>query len=322
MHNVFSIQRNNLRKVKVLFSDLSYFFNSFSRFFLTRLAYGLAQDNRVAVDKWDADYIILDKNADQKLNLSRFSPDVLDDVDADQKAAITQMQAILTIDGDEEDTQSITLFGIDYNSFLEPNLVEGEYPRSEYEVVADISLQEERGFQVGDTFDISISDKPITISGFTNNARYSVGPVIYMPLDDYHLLIKENDNQSDTINAVVVRGEVSHVPDKLEAVAINDFILSLPGYSAQNLTFGFMIGFLVLITAVVIGIFIYVLTMQKAAIFGVMKAQGISSAYIARSVIAQTAILAATGILLALVATLLGSMLLPDAVPFQNNALF
>ncbi len=65
-------------------------------------------------------------------------------------------------------------------------------------------------------------------------------------------------------------------PDELEKVAIADFIEYLPGYKAQNITFGFMIGFLVVISAIVIGIFIFVLTTQKSPIFGLMKIQGLS----------------------------------------------
>ena len=79
------------------------------------------------------------------------------------------------------------------------------------------------------------------------------------------------------INAIITRGDVQSVPNDLEETDIKSFINDLPGYSAQVLTFGFMIGFLIVIAAIVIGIFIYVLTMQKAEIFGVMKAQGISS---------------------------------------------
>jgi len=40
----------------------------------------------------------------------------------------------------------------------------------------------------------------------------------------------------------------------------------LPGYSAQVLTFVFMIGALILIAAIVIGIFIYVLMIVTAVI--------------------------------------------------------
>ena len=88
------------------------------------------------------------------------------------------------------------------------------------------------------------------------------------------------------------------------------------------LTFGFMIGFLIVIAAIVIGIFIYVLTMQKSDIFGVMKAQGISSRYIAFSVIAQTFLLATVGVLVGLAATIGTALVLPQAVPFQVNSLF
>ena len=77
-----------------------------------------------------------------------------------------------------------------------------------------------------------------------------------------------------------------------------------------------MIGFLIVIAAIVIGIFIYILTMQKQAIFGVMKAQGISNFFIARSVFVQTAILAFVGIVLGLALTYLSSLVLPVAVPF------
>ena len=70
----------------------------------------------------------------------------------------------------------------------------------------------------------------------------------------------------DKINAVVVRD--SNWKDKklnqeLEAVSINDFIENLPGYKPQNLTLNFMISFLFVISATVIGIFLYVMTLQK-----------------------------------------------------------
>ena len=91
-----------------------------------------------------------------------------------------------------------------------------------------------------------------------------------------------DESEEGRISAIVVRG----IDDTIEAVdtgnedlnvyPIADYINEIPGYTAQVLTFGLMIGFLVVIASVVIGIFIYVLTMQKSSMFGVMKAQGIS----------------------------------------------
>ncbi|MDN6690812.1 MAG: ABC transporter permease, partial [Enterococcus sp.] len=55
-------------------------------FFLTGLAYGLAQDNRTAVDKWDADSILLTEEANNNLNMSMIPLKTFDDVKADEKA--------------------------------------------------------------------------------------------------------------------------------------------------------------------------------------------------------------------------------------------
>lgn len=48
-----------------------------------------------------------------------------------------------------------------------------------------------------------------------------------------------------------------------------------------------------------------------------MKAQGISSRYIANSVVAQTFILVFTGVITGLIATVLSALVLPDAVLFK-----
>ncbi|MEG0679895.1 MAG: ABC transporter permease, partial [Carnobacterium sp.] len=95
-----------------------------------------------------------------------------------------------------------------------------------------------------------------------------------------------------------------------------------PGYTAQVLTFGLMIGFLIVIAAVVIGIFIYVLTLQKTSLFGVMKAQGISNLYISKSVVSQTFILATVGVGIGLILTILTSLVLPPVVPYRTNIIF
>ena len=110
--------------------------------------------------------------------------------------------------------------------------------------------------------------------------------------------------------------------DDLRLYSIDDYIKELPGYMAQVLTFALMIIFLIVIAAVVIGIFMYVLTVQKASMFGVMKAQGISTNYIAKSVVAQTFILAVIGVGTGLALTIITGLVLPSTVPFQQNIYF
>ncbi len=91
---------------------------------------------------------------------------------------------------------------------------------------------------------------------------------------------------------------------------------------AQALTFALMIIFLIVIAAIIIGIFMYVLTVQKASMFGVMKAQGISTAYIGKYVVIQTFLLAVMGVVTGLALTILTAYLLPNSVPFAINWYF
>lgn len=292
-------------------------------FFLTGLAYGLAQDNRMAVDKWEADQILLTEEANDNLNMSMLPRSLYDEVDAPEKAVLAQTAGVVTKE-DNGEKVDVTFFGIDPDQFLAPNITDGEMFASDDEAVADSSIEEEYGISIGDTIKLAGSDKKLKIVGFTGNARFSVAPVLYTSIGAYQEIRfeKEDDSENARINAIVTRGKIKEVPDDLVATDISKFINELPGYNAQVLTFGFMIGFLIVIAAIVIGIFIYVLTMQKSEIFGVMKAQGISSRYIAFSVIAQTFLLATSGVLIGGLATIGTALVLPAAVPFQINLLF
>ena len=80
-----------------------------------------------------------------------------------------------------------------------------------------------------------------------------------------------------------------------------------------------MITFLFVISATVIGVFLYVITLQKKNLFGVLKAQGFTNGFLMKMVLAQTFILALIGTLIGLILTLLTSLLLPEAVPVQFN---
>ncbi|GAB6384408.1 ABC transporter permease [Enterococcus cecorum] len=287
-------------------------------FFLTGLAYGLAQENRTAVDKWKADCILLSDEANGKLNMSMLTMDDYESVKAEDKAALAQFPGIVYQKGKKNQQIDVSFFGIEADEFLAPNLVKGRMFKNTGEVVVNDSLAKEDGLQVGDQLKVAGSKQTLKIVGFTDEAMYNVAPVIYMSLADFQE-IRFNQalpKETQKINAIVVRGQTKQVADNLEKVKISAFINDLPGYSAQNMTFAFMIGFLIVIAAIVIGIFIYILTMQKQAIFGVMKAQGISNFFIARSVFVQTAILAFVGIVLGLVLTYLSSLVLPAAVPF------
>ncbi|MFV0559602.1 MAG: ABC transporter permease [Enterococcus sp.] len=295
-------------------------------FFLTGLAYGLAQEYRMAIDKWDADGIVLASEANDNLNMSMLTLATQDKIKDAETASLGETAGVITTDDSKEKIDT-TIFGIEKDEFIMPNLTEGRAFSKTGEAVVDSSLKEEDSIELGDTLHLSGSDEDLTVVGFTDNARFSVAPVLYVSTDTYQKIRFEQSDTSENarVNAFIVKGNLDDVTldsDDLELTDIESFIYALPGYRAQVLTFGFMIGFLIVIAAIVIGIFIYVLTIQKQNIFGVMKAQGISSRYIANSVLLQTFLLAFIGVTIGLLATIGTSLVLPAAVPFQVNWLF
>lgn len=305
---------------------------SYLVFFLTGLAYGLAQENRTSVDKWDATGIVLADESNLNINMSMFSKELIDEVDAYETASLGVTSSVIQLveESDGDSKVNVTFFGIDEEEFIFPEIVEGDAFNGDNEVIADISLKEEEGYELNDELSLAGMDTTVTIVGFTDDAKFNVAPVLYTDHSTYQHIRSSGFGERDDeiISAIVIQtdnGELAGVDintDDLELYEIDEFITNLPGYNAQVLTFGLMIGFLVLIAAMIIGIFIYVLTLQKSAILGVMKAQGISSKYIGKSVIGQTLLLTLFGVLTGLSLTLITGLLLPNAVPYMNNFTF
>lgn len=305
---------------------------SYLVYFLTGLAYGLAQDNRTSVDKWEADSIVLTDESNTNINMSMMTFKQAEEVTADDTALLGLAPSVIRKEGEtgESSKVNVTFFGIEPDKFIMPDVIDGRAFENDNEVVADISLKEEDNIELGDTIQLAGSDKEVEVVGFTENAKFNVAPVLYTTIASYQEVRFEeaDDSENGRISAVIVRDSSESIQDvvvdsdDLVAYSIGDYIFKIPGYSAQVLTFGLMIGFLIVIAAVVIGIFIYVLTLQKTSMFGVMKAQGISSGYIAKSVVAQTFLLSTIGVGIGLILTVITSFVLPAAVPYSTNWLF
>lgn len=298
---------------------------SYLMYFLSGLAFGLIELNKAAVDKWQADTVLLAKEANSSLAFSSLSLADMDQVQADKVAPLSQFSTVVwSVDNDQEDArEKASVFGIDPTTFLAPNVTEGVMFAEVGEAIIDKRLADKLNIGIGDELAILGSSLTLKVAGLTEGSTYNVAPVIYLSLEDYQQLRFGQVNYPLNVNAFVIQGEIqSYETDNYQTLTIGEFINELPGYRAQNLTFGFMIGFLVVISAIIIGIFMYVLTIQKAPIFGIMKAQGIANRTIGGSVMSQTLLLSLAGGTIGWVLTWLSSLALPQAVPFLGNTVF
>ncbi|MBU9760880.1 FtsX-like permease family protein [Staphylococcus aureus] len=290
---------------------------SYLLFLLSGLANGLINMNKEGIDKWQADAIVLNKDANQTVQQSVFNKKDIEN--KYKKQATLKQTGEIVSNGHQKD--NVLVFGVEKSSFLVPRLIEGHKATKDNEVLADETLKN-KGFKIGDTLSLSQSDEKLHIVGFTESAKYNASPVIFT---NDAIIAKINPRLTgDKINAVVVRDtnwKDKKLNQELEAVSINDFIENLPGYKPQNLTLNFMISFLFVISATVIGIFLYVMTLQKTSLFGILKAQGFTNGYLANVVISQTLILALFGTAFGLLLTGVTGAFLPDAVPVKFDVL-
>lgn len=290
---------------------------SYLLFLLSGLANGLINMNKEGIDKWQADAIVLNKDANQTVQQSVFNKKDIEN--KYKKQATLKQTGEIVSNGHQKD--NVLVFGVEKSSFLVPSLIEGHKATKDNEVLADETLKN-KGFKIGDTLSLSQSDEKLHIVGFTESAKYNASPVIFT--NDATIAKINPRLTGDKINAVVVRDtnwKDKKLNQELEAVSINDFIENLPGYKPQNLTLNFMISFLFVISATVIGIFLYVMTLQKTSLFGILKAQGFTNGYLANVVISQTLILALFGTAFGLLLTCVTGAFLPDAVPVKFDVL-
>ncbi|HDF3720323.1 TPA: ABC transporter permease [Staphylococcus aureus] len=308
------IRRNKL-KFGLIIGVLT--MSSYLLFLLSGLANGLINMNKEGIDKWQADAIVLNKDANQTVQQSVFNKKDIEN--KYKKQATLKQTGEIVSNGHQKD--NVLVFGVEKSSFLVPSLIEGHKATKDNEVLADETLKN-KGFKIGDTLSLSQSDEKLHIVGFTESAKYNASSVIFT--NDATIAKINPRLTGDKINAVVVRDtnwKDKKLNQELEAVSINDFIENLPGYKPQNLTLNFMISFLFVISATVIGIFLYVMTLQKTSLFGILKAQGFTNGYLANVVISQTVILALFGTAFGLLLTGVTGAFLPDAVPVKFDVL-
>ncbi|WP_086428694.1 ABC transporter permease [Staphylococcus cornubiensis] len=286
---------------------------SYLLFLLSGLAKGLINMNTEGINRWHADAIVLNKDANQTVQQSSFDTSLVKGK-FDKQATLKQTGVIVSNGKIEENA---LLYGTQKDAFIVPKLTEGRAFKANNEVIADGTLKE-KGFKLGDTLSLSQSDESLKIVGFSESAKYNASPVLFgndQTIEKVNPILTK-----DKTNAVVVKDshwQKQSLDDSLEAVDIDTFIENLPGYQAQNLTLNFMIGFLFIISATVIGVFLYVITLQKTHLFGVLKAQGFTNADLVKVVLSQTFVLALIGTVIGLILTLITGNFLPSAVPIQ-----
>lgn len=307
-------------------------------FILSGLGTGLSTLSTGVLSQADFTGVVFEEGSEYSLSKSKISGSLSEEVSAQEgvsdTAALSTFNTSIRKAGTANSNEKITdivLIGIAPDSFMEPDLVEGNRwnGSEENQVIADISLENE-GYAIGDSITFSGTDKEVTIVGFTKDQTLYHQSSLYVSMDKFRDIRFPNAESANGIENVVsgiaVRGEdidmqaLTEPGSGIEYGTKEETINAIPGYVAENATITMMLWFLMIISAFILGVFFYVLTNQKTHQFGVLKAIGGSNGFIVRSVISQVFFLALISILLGIGLTSLTVLILPETMPFQLEA--
>ncbi len=297
-------------------------------FIVSGLANGLAADNASAMKNMKGDYVVLQDNAEQKLARSSIPTDQLDEIRQQEgvKEAAPLSQTMVTLSQTGKDKKiDVTIFGIEPKSMIMPDIAEGRTIENlgENEVVVDASLKE-NGVAIGDMLENEDTGVSVTVVGFAESQMFSHMPVLYTDTGSWnHMMESTGRQQKPSYSAIIVKGnkdvqtslekKISHI----EVVTKDQAIKSIPGYKEEQGSLTMMISFLIVIAAFVQAVFFYVITLQKTNQFGVLKAIGAKTSYLAKNLIGQVLILAITAIGMSIALTFGVSALFPEGMPFE-----
>lgn len=286
-------------------------------FMLLGLMLGLARENTAAITSWDTRSVTLNQAANNSLSQSLLTKKAVRHLTASQ-AAVGQTATVLAVGGHHK--QSVQFVGLNPSQFINQHklhLVAGHKLTHNNQIILDEALKN-KGYHLGSKVTFGSSKKKYTVVGFAANAKLNIASVAYGTLTTWQQL--KGVGTTFAASGIINR---THTPATHPAgtvtLSVNRFIQKLPGYAAQNDTFAVMIGFLLVITLVIIAIFFYILTLQKRPHYAVLRAQGIPARKLINATIAQALILICAGIVVALLATSATASVLPAAVPMSFN---
>ncbi len=307
------IKREKLRYGLII---LMIFLISYLIFVLSALATGLASENTQALESWDAQKVVLNKNANVSMSQSFLTKSDL------KRASLSKDEALLgqipvVVKKAGRPQISAQFIGVKKKQFIyhDQELIAGRRAKKNYEVAVDQAFKT-KGYKIGDKMALNGSSRKYKIVGFVKNAKINIAPIIYGTLESW----KKLRQGMPTLEASAIISRNNHYKynyKNSKTYPIDQFIKKLPGYTAQNMTFELMIGFLYIISLIIIAVFLYILTMQKMHNYAVMRAQGISSSTLVKATVSQAIILVLTGLIIALAAMFVTVKVLPAAVPIS-----
>ncbi|MER5485678.1 ABC transporter permease [Streptomyces sp. NPDC002812] len=194
-----------------------------------------------------------------------------------------------------ERTAAVSVFGVDPAGPLAPRgsgLAQGGV------VLTEKAAKELGGLTAGAK--LRIGQVETTVAAVSGTAAYSHTPVVWMDLNDWQR-VGNPGTSIDTLATVVAlegKGVDWAAGDRATATTaqtVDEALSAIGSYTSENGSLQLMRGFLFAISALVIGAFFTVWTIQRSGDIAVLKALGASTPYLLKDALGQAVVMLALG---------------------------
>ncbi|MET8471504.1 ABC transporter permease [Streptomyces sp. NPDC006422] len=289
---------------------------------LSGLTAGLARDNTSALTGLPADHLAFARPADSQsvsFTASTVRPAQWRGLADEEGVESAEPLGIGTVNAKSgRHTAAVSAFGVRPDSGLAPDTT------APGTAVLSTKAAKELGVSTGDR--VGLGGARLTVAAVSGDASYSHTPVVWTDLSDWqHVTPTGGAGARATVIALRTAPDADlKAADEAagtESRTIDDALTAIGSYQAENGSLQLMRGFLFVISALVVGAFFTVWTIQRSADIAVLKALGSSTRYLLRDALGQAVLMLVAGTAIGTgLATLIG-VFVPDTVPFVLDPL-
>jgi putative ABC transport system permease protein len=221
-------------------------------------------------------------------------------------------------------TIGLALFGVRPDGFLAPTPDRGDTLGDGPGLVLSDAFEEE-GVNVGDELTIVGVDRTVPVVGFTEGGSYGHVDIAFSSLGTWQELVF-GDNARGRFSAVALKvpeGTSDADLERIQAASETGVVTKVdayqgsPGFTAETSTMDLIRGFLLLISALIVGAFFTVWTIQRTRQIGLLKALGATNGYVVRDSLGQLAVILLGATLVGVAIALGLGSLVGSGVPFS-----
>jgi putative ABC transport system permease protein len=286
---------------------------------------GLLRSATGALRAQDGQAVVYSSAAQASFVRSRIDPatrakvEQLDGITAVGGLGLVQVGARVPGNG-PRDLAPVALFGYEIKPVGVPD------PPPDGQAWADEILKAS-GVKQGMTIELGPARTPVEIVGFVSDTSFSGQGTLWASADTWRQVLAANrpDAQlaSGVFQALVVQGD-SDIASRVDTATggttdsytIDAAVNAIPGVSEQQGTFSQIIGVTIVIALVVIALFFALLTVERSAMYGVLKALGARSGTLFIGVVVQSLVVTfIASVIAAVLLVVLDIAIPPGSIP-------